>query len=83
MLLTPQHIAFDHMNKINPKKLLHSKWTAAKPIHKEKHFMVTLVKFDDENNITKCVLEAVMSNREAHIDWKQLKNSAHWKQGWV
>ncbi len=28
------------MNKINPQKLLNSKWTAVKPVKKEKHFLV-------------------------------------------
>ena len=29
------------MNKVNPKKLLNSKWTAQTPQNKEKHFIVT------------------------------------------
>ena len=29
------------MNRINPTKLLRSKWTAVSPVKKEKHFMVT------------------------------------------
>lgn len=28
------------MNQINPSKLLNSKWTAVKPINREKHFLV-------------------------------------------
>ena len=71
------------MNQINPKKLMLSKWTAVNPQNKEKHFIVSKVKFDDENNISQCLLEAVMSNRETNIDWKELKNSTQWKQGWV
>lgn len=71
------------MNQINPKKLMLSKWTAVNPQNKEKHFIVSKVKFDDENNISLCLLEAVMSNRETNIDWKELKNSTQWKQGWV
>ena len=35
------------MNKINPKKLLNSKWTAVKPTNKEKHFLVTEIEFDE------------------------------------
>jgi tryptophan-rich hypothetical protein len=34
------------MNKINPEKLLKSKWTAAQPKNREKHFMVTEVGLD-------------------------------------
>lgn len=70
------------MHQINPKKLLHSKWTAVRPVNKEKHFMVTELKFDEEGNVVHCVLEAVISNREAAIDWRELKDSAHWRQGW-
>ena len=36
------------MNQINPKKLLNSKWTAVKPAHKEKHFLITEIEFDEE-----------------------------------
>lgn len=70
------------MNKINPKKLLHSKWTAVSPVNKEKHFLVTEMEFDEEGQVLLCVLEAVMSNREAAIDWQALKDPVHWRQGW-
>lgn len=71
------------MNQINPKKLKLSKWTAVNPKNKEKHFIVSKVVFDEENNVSLCLIEAVMSNKESSIDWKALKNSDHWKQGWV
>ena len=29
------------MNNINVKKLINSKWTAANPVNKEKHFLIT------------------------------------------
>ena len=70
------------MHRINPKKLLHSKWTAVKPVNKEKHFMVTEVKFDEEDNVIHCVLEAVLTKREEPIDWQSLKNVEQWRQGW-
>ena len=70
------------MNKINPKKLLHSKWTAVNPSRKEKHFMVTGVEFDEEGNVCECVLEAVISNRSESIDWNVLTGTAIWLQGW-
>ena len=31
------------MNPLNPKKLLLTKWTAVKPIDKQKHFLVSRV----------------------------------------
>ncbi|MDY0205691.1 MAG: TIGR02450 family Trp-rich protein [Pseudomonas sp.] len=70
------------MHQINPKKLLHSKWTAVRPVNKEKHFLVTELKLDEEGNVIHCLLEAVISNREEAIDWQDLKNTEHWRQGW-
>ena len=70
------------MHQINPKKLLHSKWTAVSPVNKEKHFMVTELKFDEEGNVIHCLIEAVLTNREMSIDWQELKNTANWRQGW-
>ncbi|RVU32741.1 TIGR02450 family Trp-rich protein [Neptunomonas marina] len=70
------------MHRINPKKLLHSKWTAVKPVNKEKHFLVTEVEFDEEGQVVHCLIEAVMSKREISIDWRSLKDQAYWRQGW-
>jgi tryptophan-rich hypothetical protein len=70
------------MNRINPKKLLASKWTAVQPVAKEKHFVITQVVFDEDGNMEKCIIEAVHSKRERELDWRQLKNEAVWSQGW-
>jgi tryptophan-rich hypothetical protein len=70
------------MNKINPKKLLHSKWTAVKPANKEKHFLITELDFDEDNNVIYCLIEAVISNRSESIDWQDLKKTTDWLQGW-
>ncbi|MBR9909444.1 MAG: TIGR02450 family Trp-rich protein [Gammaproteobacteria bacterium] len=70
------------MTRINPKKLLHSKWTAVAPKNKEKHFLVTEVEFDEEGAVVSCLIEAVMSKREYALDWRQLKDSSRWIQGW-
>lgn len=70
------------MNRINPKKLLHSKWTAVKPVNKEKHFLITELELDEEGEVELCVIEAVISNRSEAIDWKQLKDTSSWLQGW-
>ena len=71
------------MNRISPKKLLHSKWTAVHPVKREKHFLVNEVEFDEEGNVIHCLLEAVISNRSAAIDWQELKSTEHWRQGWL
>lgn len=70
------------MNKINPKTLIHSKWTKVDVKNKEKHFTITLVKFDDQQNVIECVLEAVMTHNEYSIDWRDLKSSDEWLIGW-
>ncbi|MGH1441642.1 MAG: TIGR02450 family Trp-rich protein [Cellvibrionaceae bacterium] len=70
------------MNPINPKKLLHSKWTALTPLKKEKHFLVTEVEFDEEDRVIHCLLEAVISKRSESIEWETLKNEEQWLQGW-
>jgi len=71
------------MNRINPDKLLHSKWTATVPQQRQKHFMVTEVEFDEEGVVTRCLLEAVFTRRATEIDWQDLKNPQHWKMGWA
>ena len=70
------------INQINPKKLLNSKWTAVKSINKEKHFLITKVAFDEEGIVTLCEIEAIISHRQTEIDWRDLKDTNLWKQGW-
>ena len=71
------------MNKINPKKLLNSKWTAVAPTNKEKHFIVTEIEYADDSSVVLCMIEAVMTKRQRNIDWRELKDSELWLQGWL
>lgn len=70
------------MIKINPRKLLNSKWTAVAPVNDEKHFLITELEFDNQGEVVHCLMEAVISNRSAPIDWKELENTGNWIQGW-
>lgn len=70
------------MNKITPKKLLNSKWTAVSPVNKEKHFIIIEIDFDEEGVVISCVIEAVMSKRQVAINWQDLKDQQRWLQGW-
>lgn len=70
------------MNRINPDKLLHSKWTAAAPEHKEKHFMVTECLRDEQEQVVDVILEAVISHREQTLYWRDLKDDQRWLMGW-
>ncbi|MPW37836.1 TIGR02450 family Trp-rich protein [Vibrio sp. B1Z05] len=71
------------MNRINPAKLYHSKWTAVAPMNREKHFLVSEVKFDEDGAVALCKLEAVLSKNEYLIDWNELKRTQKWIQGWT
>ncbi|MGI9294333.1 MAG: TIGR02450 family Trp-rich protein [Pseudomonadales bacterium] len=70
------------MNKINPKKLLNSKWTAIEPTKKEKHFIVSEVEFDEEDVVISCSIEAVISKRSIQINWHDLEDDNRWLHGW-
>ncbi|MQM31227.1 MAG: TIGR02450 family Trp-rich protein [Candidatus Accumulibacter phosphatis] len=70
--------------RLNPKKLLLSKWTAASPYGKEKHFMVTGVIQPEHpaSRIETVVIEAVYSRRVFSLSWRDLSDRQQWLQGW-
>ena len=70
------------MNRINPTKLLLSKWTAAHPQNREKHFLVTELICDEEGTVLEVELQAVLTQRAERLDWQILKNNSEWQQGW-
>ncbi|MFI8397508.1 TIGR02450 family Trp-rich protein [Pseudomonas sp. NPDC078863] len=70
------------MNRINPRKLLLSKWTAAHPQNREKHFLVTELIRDEEGTVQEVELQAVLTQRSERLDWQVLKDSEHWLLGW-
>jgi tryptophan-rich hypothetical protein len=73
------------MNPLNPKKLLLTKWTAAKPVAKQKHFLVSRV-IEPElltEPIELVEIEAVFSKATQVIAWRELQDERVWRQGWV
>ena len=70
------------MNKINPKALLHSKWSRVDIVNKEKHFIVTKVSFNEFQQVTDCIIEAVMTKNAYSINWRDLKSEHLWAIGW-
>ena len=70
------------MNLFSPKKLLNSKWTKVKPLNNERHFIVTVIKFDENGEVIDCIIEAVISKKSKYIDWIEFKNDKIWIQGW-
>lgn len=73
------------MNPLNPKKLLLSKWTAVKPVAKQKHFLVSQViqPADPTAPIERVEIEAVFTKATQVIAWRDLQDDSVWRQGWV
>jgi tryptophan-rich hypothetical protein len=73
------------MNPLHPKKLLLTKWTAASPVAREKHFLVSKVIQPElpELKIETVEIEAVFSKAVRQIPWRELQDTALWRQGWV
>jgi tryptophan-rich hypothetical protein len=73
------------MNAVHPKKLLLTKWTAVKPIAKNKHFLVSKVIAPElpDAAVQWVDLEAVYSKHQIRIEWRVLRDTTQWKQGWV
>ena len=70
------------MNRLNPRKLLLSKWTAALPQNREKHFLVTELFRDEEGTVLEIELQAVLTQRSERLPWQTLQDADAWKMGW-
>ncbi|MCW8886124.1 MAG: TIGR02450 family Trp-rich protein [Motiliproteus sp.] len=70
------------MYRINPNKLLHSKWTHRQPVAKRKHFIVVELNRDEDGVVTGIILEAVIDNYQQLLPWRALKDQQNWLQGW-
>lgn len=73
------------MNPLNPKKLLLTKWTAVKPLAKQKHFLVSRVIKPNlpTEPVESVEIEAVFSKAVQVITWRELQDESVWRQGWV
>lgn len=71
------------MNRINPGKLLLSKWTAAQPQNREKHFLVTELFRDEDGTVLEVELQAVLTQRSERFAWQILKDQSVWRMGWA
>lgn len=72
----------NRLNRFNPRKLLLSKWTAAQPENREKHFLVTELFCDEEGSVLAIELQAVLTQRNERLDWRQLQDGQRWRMGW-
>lgn len=70
-------------HRLNPRKLLLSKWTAVRPVNKEKHFLVTeLVLAEDDVTVVGVRLQAVMTHSLRELPWQALQDAEQWRMGW-
>lgn len=78
------NLAYPPRRRLNPRKLLLSKWTAVVPQQRERHFIVTRVvePEDPEAPIEHVVLQAVLTRRDRTVAWRELTDEARWHQGW-
>ncbi|QLC73876.1 TIGR02450 family Trp-rich protein [Pseudomonas sp. LPB0260] len=69
-------------HRLNPRKLLLSKWTAVQPQNREKHFLVIELLRDEDDNVVAVELQAVLSQRNQRLPWRALQDARHWRMGW-
>ena len=69
---------------LNPKKLLLSKWTAVKPVAKQKHFIVSKIILPEmpDQPIEFVEIEAIYAKKTKQIAWRELTDTDVWLQGW-
>ncbi len=73
-----------HVRPLQAAKLLHSKWSAAVPVNKEKHFIVTALIAPEPPGaqVDTVTMEAVMTGRSFTLRWRELNDEAQWLRGW-
>ena len=76
-------VAPERWNPVNRKKLPGSKWTAVRPVNREKHFLVVdWVRGDDDEPTDEILIEAVLTNTLRTIRWRELEDRDRWRIGW-
>jgi tryptophan-rich hypothetical protein len=70
--------------RLQTAKLLRSKWTAAVPVNKEKHFIVTALIAPESpgTQFDVVAMEAVLTGRSFTLRWRELNDATQWLQGW-
>jgi tryptophan-rich hypothetical protein len=68
--------------RLNPRKLLLSKWTARQPQNHEKHFLVSELICAEDGTVLQVELQAVLTQRSERLDWRALQDGERWQMGW-
>ena len=70
-------------NPVNYKKLPGSKWTAVRPVERQKHFIVLDWVRDEEGEPTEMIeIEAILTRAVRTLHWRDLENVEEWRVGW-
>ncbi len=70
-------------NPVNHRKLPNSKWTAVRPVYREKHFLILDWVRDADGNTTDHVqIEAVLTHVVREMFWRELEDPKIWRVGW-
>jgi tryptophan-rich hypothetical protein len=70
-------------NPVNRKKIAGSKWTAVRPVERQKHFIVLdWVRDDDGRPTDEVEIEAVLTRAVSVIHWRALEDRDRWRIGW-
>jgi tryptophan-rich hypothetical protein len=81
---TPMRSPLARKRRLNPEKLLLSKWTAVRVRNKERHFLV--IKYiepeDPQSPLEFVEMEAVLTRRSFTLAWRDLLDPEVWTQGW-
>lgn len=67
------------MRRLNPRKLLLSKWTARQPQNREKHFLVSELLCAEDGTVLQVELQAVLTQRSERLDWRALLDTERWQ----
>jgi tryptophan-rich hypothetical protein len=62
----------------NPDKLVGTKWTAANPQNRRKHWEVV-----EHVEADQVLLRAVLDGESITIPWRDLRNRDDWQPGWT
>ena len=73
----------EQRHRLNPRKLLLSKWTARQVQQRERHFLVNDWLRDEQGEVLQVELQAVLTRRSQWIDWRELQDASRWQQGWL
>jgi tryptophan-rich hypothetical protein len=72
-----------HTNPVNFKKISGSKWTAIRPVDRQKHFIVLDWVRDQNGEPTDEVeIEAILTSSVSVIHWRELEDTNRWRIGW-